>query len=49
MIVASMGGSLWFGRFPAALKIVAAVVGAGVILLIWSYPSEPSPRRIPRV
>jgi uncharacterized membrane protein YbaN (DUF454 family) len=41
-IVVVMGVSLAFGTFPGVLKLVIAATGAGVILLICSYPSRPS-------
>jgi uncharacterized membrane protein YbaN (DUF454 family) len=40
MIVLIMTPTLLFGNFPLVLKAISAVVGLGVIVLIYSHPSR---------
>jgi len=42
MIVVVMGLSLTLGSFPIVFKVISAAIGAGVILMICSYPSQPA-------
>lgn len=40
MIVVLMSPALVFGNFPAALKVISALVGIGVIVMIFSHRSH---------
>ena len=42
MILVMMGLSLTLGSFPIVFKVISGVIGAGVILMICRYPSQPA-------